>query len=1146
MQEQPSHPLRGLLLAQFAGAFNDNAWKMMVTFLAIHQVKNRVGGVGPDFEAASQTQTTIAFVVFTLPLILFSIPAGALADRWSKRSVIIALKAVEVALMLAATYSLYLEPSGGILCLVILGLMGAHSALFSPAKYGLLPEILPHDRLSSGNGLLEMWTFLAIITGTAIGGLLLDQAGPDRWTAGLFLSAMSCVGWIASWWVPRVPAARTEGGIGRTLQIAWHTIRAERVLWLSVLGLAFYWAIASLLGQNLIIYSKSVLRLSDSEAGLPLALFGFGVGAGSILAGRLSASKVEYGLIPLGAVGLAFLTLLLGLLTPRFEATLVLMIFLGISSGLIVVPLNALIQWRAPEDRRGGVIALSNIFLFAGILLGSLSADILSRAGCSPRDILVAAAMATACGTLWSLHLLPEAFLRLVLVFLTHTFYRLRVVGREHLPEKGGALLVPNHVSFVDGLFVLASIDRPVRFIVEAGYFYHPVLRPFVKALGAIPISASGGPRMILRALRNAGNYLDQGEVVCIFAEGQITRTGMLLPFRRGLERIVKGRNAEIIPVNLDRVWGSIFSRSQGRFLTKLPEHLPYPVTVSFGSPMPPGTPIFEVRRAVHELGEEAWIHRKADREPLHHSFVRAARRRPWRLALADGRRPPLSRLRALAGGITLARALRPHWEELDCVGILLPPTIEAGLVNLAAALSGKIAVNLNYTAGTAGIGSAARQARLRSAVTSRQFLEKVKVQLPDEIQPIWLEDLAASIGPGSRLMALLLALLAPLPVIEAECGVIWRPLLDDTATIIFSSGSTGEPKGVMLTHFNIDSNLDALAQVVRVDSDDRLLGILPLFHSFGYMSLWFALNNGMGIVFHPNPLDAASIGALVERYRVTLLLATPTFLQIYLRRCTPAQFGSLRLVLAGAEKLPERLAQRFEDTFGIRPLEGYGATECAPVIAASTLDFRAPGFYQPGSRRGSVGHPVPGVSVRIVDPASFKPLPAGDPGMILVRGPNLMKGYLGREDLTAAAFHDGWYVTGDIGWIDEDGFLRITDRLSRFSKIGGEMVPHGRVEDALQEASGEAAQVFAVTAVSDPLKGEKLAVLHTLDPARIPLILEQLGARGLPNLFIPRRDFFIRVEKLPVLGTGKLDLREIKRLATQAVQTGALSEPAS
>ncbi len=1141
MNGERRHPLRGLLIAQFLGVFNDNAWKIVIVLLGIRQVAAGPGASGPAFEAAAQTQATIAFAVFALPLMLVSLPAGVLADRLSKRSVILLMKAVEAVFMGAGATVLLLHPSGGAPALVVLGLMGAHSAVLSPAKYGILPEILPHARLSAGNGLFELCNFFAIIAGTSAGGLLLGLVGEATWLVGLLLTALAAVGFAAAWAVPRVPPARAEGGLASTVRGAWASVRADRVLGLAVLGSIFFWAIASLLGQDILVYAKAVLGLRDMVAGGPLAFVTLGTGLGAILAGTLSASKVEYGLLPLGALGLALFTLLLGALAPGPTGTLALLVLLGVAGGLLVVPLNALIQWRAPEDRRGAVIALSNAFVFGGVLAGSLCAEALSRAGLSARGILVAAALATAAGTLWALRLVPDAFLRLVLVLLTHTLYRLTVAGRPHVPEKGGALLVPNHVALNDGLLILASIDRPVHFLVEAASFHRPLLRPIMKSLGAIPISSSGGPRVVLRALRDAGRYLDEGELVCIFAEGQMTRIGSMLPFRRGLERIVKGRTTPIIPVHLDRVWGSIFSRAGGRYLTKIPERIPYPVTVSFGAPLPPGTPLHEVRRAVQDLGEAAWAHRKRDCRPLHYAFVRAVRRRPFRFAAADPTHPRVSRLKALAGAVALARALRRRWEGQESVGILLPPSVPAALVNFAAALSGRTSVNLNYTAGRAAMASAARQAGLQTVVTSRMFLERTKLELPPGVEPVWLEDLATAIGRGARLRALLLALFAPVRLLERACGAARRPTVDDVVTVIFSSGSTGDPKGVLLTHFNVDSNVEAVAQVTRVTPTDRILGILPLFHSFGYMAtLWLAANKGMSVVFHPNPLDAGAIGMLVHRYRVTLLIATPTFLQIYLRRCAPADFGSLRVVLTGAEKLPERLAQAFEDHFGIRPMEGYGTTECAPVIAASVSDFRAPGFYQVGARRGFVGQPVPGVTVRIVDPDTFEPLPPRTAGLLLVKGPNVMRGYLGRDDLTAQVMREGWYITGDVALVDEDGFLQITDRLSRFSKIGGEMVPHGRVEEALQEAAGADVQVFAVTALPDERKGESLAVLHTLSEAAIPGILEKVAAGGLPNLFIPRRDRFVRVDKLPVLGTGKLDLRAVKRIATERLAAPA------
>ncbi|HSB15259.1 MAG TPA: acyl-[ACP]--phospholipid O-acyltransferase [Bryobacteraceae bacterium] len=1125
--------MRGLLIAQFCGAFNDNAWKLMVALLAIRQATAHMAP-GPELETAAQTQTALTFIIFTLPLVLLSLVGGTLADRLSKRTVIIAIKIVEVLLMSAGTVALWLNPAGGVLPLIVLCGMGVHSALFSPSKYGILPELIPHERLASGNGLLELWTFAAILTGTAAGGFLLQSAGETAWLAPLTLALLSIVGLVAAFAVPRVPPARATGGVGSTIRGAWAAIQSERLLRLAIPGEIFFWTIASLFAQNVLVYAKAVLQLSDAMSGLPLTLLSVGIGLGAMLVGRLSQNRVEYGLIPLGATGVFIALSLLGALTPPLWGTFLVMGLLGISSAFIFVPLNAVIQWKSPPDRRGAVISFSNTCVFTGILLGSLAGGSLANAGLSTGSIFLATAGITIGGTLWALWLLPDAFLRLLLVILTNTVYRVRIVGQHHVPQSGGALLVPNHMSFVDGFLLMASVDRPIRFVVDAAYATHPPFKALMTAMKVIPISSAGGPRMILRALRSAGQALDDGEIVCIFPEGQITRTGTLLPFRRGFERIVKGRTVPVIPIHLDRVWGSIFSFTHGRFVSKWPERVPYPVTVSFGAPQPADTPAYELRRLVRELGEAAWYLRKVDQEALHRPVVRTWRRNPFSFAMADASRPHVSAFQALVGTIALARTLKPHWEGQEHVGLLLPPSVAGALVNIAASLAGKTSVNLNYTVGRAGLESAVTQASIKTVLTSHRFIEKAKIEIPQGTAILWIEDIAKTISGGRKVIAILFALFAPIRLVERACGQSRKRSMDDLATIIFSSGSTGEPKGVMLSHFSINSNVEGAAQIIHISKTDRALGILPFFHSFGYMLLWFYARHNTGVVFHPSPLDVGVIGDLCSRYRVSLLVVTPTFLQLYQRRCTPEQFSTLRVVLTGAEKLPLRLVQSFQERFGIAPVEGYGVTECAPVIAANCPDFRAAGYYQVASRRGTVGQPLPGVSVRIVDPDTFELLSPGKPGMLLVKGPNVMNGYLGRKDLTDKAMWDGWYVTGDIATLDEDGFLAITDRLSRFSKIGGEMVPHGFVEEALQQAAGADMQVFAVTGIPDEKKGERLAVLHTLDESRIPDILDKVAAQGLSNLFIPSPHQFVKVESLPVLGTGKIDLRGVKRIATE------------
>ncbi len=754
-----------------------------------------------------------------------------------------------------------------------------------------------------------------------------------------------------------------------------------------------------------------------------------------------------------------------------------------------------------------------------------------------PAGIFFWSAILTVGALAYVLWLLPDSLIRLVLWIAAHTIYRLDLKGQENIPARGGALLTPNHSSWVDAVLVIAATDRPIRFLMFRGVYDHPLIKPFAKILKIIPIASDQGPREMIHSLREASEALRNGEVVCIFPEGEITRIGQMLPFRRGFERIIKGIDVPIIPVNIDGIWGSIFSFSGGHFLWKWPRRIPYPVRLTFGKPFSSTSTATEVRQAVQELGVDAFQRRRRYMQPLSRSFMRAARRNPRHFAMADGRTPKLSFGDSLIKTVFLARRLRPLWKDQKMVGVLLPPSIPGALVNWAALLLGKVPINLNYTTSKESITSCASQCELKTVVTSRLFLEKANLEPPGEL--IYAEDLAENPRLTEKLAALLAAKLFPARLLELFLGVSRPPALDDTATIIFSSGSTGEPKGVVLSHFNLASNVEQIEQIFHLHDDDRILGILPFFHSFGFTgTLCLPPLTGIGVVFHVSPLDAQVIGALVSKYSVSMLLSTPTFLNSYARRCPPEAFGSLRIVMAGAEKLPERIAQSFEDHFGIRPLEGYGCTECSPVVAVNTYDFRAAYFRQTGAKRGTIGHPLPGVGVRIIDPESGETLPIDKPGLLLVKGPNIMVGYLNRPEKTAEVLKDGWYNTGDIATVDEDGFLRITDRLSRFSKIGGEMVPHIKVEEKLHELLEADGQVLAITSIPDEKKGERLIVLHTLPENVLRDCIERLSKSDLPALWKPKPDQFLHVEQLPYLGTGKLDLRKLRELALAGIPT--------
>jgi acyl-[acyl-carrier-protein]-phospholipid O-acyltransferase/long-chain-fatty-acid--[acyl-carrier-protein] ligase len=1016
-------------------------------------------------------------------------------------------------------------------------LISTEGALFGPSKYGLLPELLPEPRLSWGNGIIEFGTFLAGIGGTIAAGFLAQRYAGREAIAGFMLLACTLIGLVTSLGISHVPPANPArrfrmnpaGDLWDQLKV----IRADRVLGWAVLGNTYLFFLAVFLQTVLVIYGHDVLRIDDAHTTYLQASLAIGIGLGSVAAGYLSGGKIEYGLIPLGAVGMTVFGALLYIPGHTLATVGTHLALLGFFGGLFAVPLGALIQHRPRPEQKGGVIAAANLLSFIGIFLASGAYYLCSKGlHQTPAAMFLDGAILTLVTTAYSIYLLPDSLLRFVLWAATHSVYRIRVEGRENIPERGGALFVCNHMSFVDACLLIASTDRSIRFLMYKGIYDLWYVKPFARILRAIPISSELRPREMLQALRTASDAIRAGEVVCIFAEGQITRIGQMLPFRRGMERIMRGVDAPIVPVNLDDVWGSIFSFDRGRFLWKFPRTIPYPVTVSFGKPMPPTATPFEVRRAVQELQTEAYRHRKKHLRTLHRSLVRTAHRHPFRFAMGDKRRPRMKWGSALLSAIFLARRLRSTWAGQEMVGILLPPSVPGALVNFAATLSGKVPVNLNYTVSDEALASCAAQCRIETVITTKPLLDRIPLKVPG--RTVLLEEAAAGPSLGEKIVALLMWFL-PGWWLERALSRGKARRLDDLATIIFSSGSTGEPKGVMLTNYNIASNIEQMAQTFMFDRKDSLLGVLPFFHSFGFtVTLWLPAVLGIGAAYHPSPLDLSAISELVRDYRLTFLMATPTFLQAYMRRCSPEDFGSLEFVLVGAEKLPERLALAFEDRFGIKPLEGYGATECSPAVAVNTRDFRAPGFRQVGGKRGRIGHPLPGVSIRIVDPETHEPVPVGTPGLLIVRGPNVMLGYLGKPEKTAEVLQEGWYMTGDIATEDEDGFLTITDRLSRFSKIGGEMVPHIKIEEQLHHIAGVTEQKFVVTAVPDGKKGERLVVLHLLKEEELRVVLEKLPEAGLPNLWTPRPNQFFMVEELPHLGTGKLDLRRIRELALE------------
>jgi acyl-[acyl-carrier-protein]-phospholipid O-acyltransferase/long-chain-fatty-acid--[acyl-carrier-protein] ligase len=1160
-----------LLATQFLTAMNDNIFRWLVI------------GIGKDHAEQNVEQILMAGTVcFVAPYLVLSAPAGYLADRYSKRSVILGCKIAEIVIMALGVGAILLGglPSFWALALLFgtVALMGAQSALFSPARAGSIPETVSAANISKANGIFGLATVVAMVLGTAVGCWLADVTGEkgmgDWWLSGGVLIGMAILGTLTSLPIVTPPPADTSRTFPWDFPVqTWRDLRtlgSSLPLLRVALGIAFFYAVGGLAQLNIDQLAAEGGALGQESAKLPLLLALIaGVSVGSVLAGVWSGDHVELGILPIGAAGVAVSSLLL-FTVPHviFEAgpgmtgaaiwACTLLFFLGTSAGLFSVPLEAYLQHRSPRESRGSILSASNFLTFSGICLASLlfaalrtPRTVISPAVAvgdntvgvatlaplmTPQQIFLLAGALTVPVFIYIIWLIPQASIRFFVWLLSKTIYRISVYGRENLPREGGALLVCNHVSWVDGILLLLTSSRPIRMIAWASNFENPWLKRLAATFGMIPILPTR-PKTIVAAMRTARDALNNGELVCIFPEGGLTRSGQVQAFRPGMMKILEGTDAPVVPIYLDGLWGSIFSFEGGKFFWKWPKRLRYPVSIHFGPQVREAHDPHEVRQAVLALGSTAVQQRLKTMPVISCTFIRRCKQRKWVSKVSDSTGADLTGGQLLMRSLILRRLLRRHVlkDGEQYVGLLLPPSAAGFVGNAALALDRRIAVNLNYTVTSDVMNACIKLAGIKHVLTSRKFMDKMNFQLDAEV--VYLEDFKDKPTAADKAIGVLQSYTIPASALIQHLGLN-KVKADDVATVIFTSGSTGTPKGVMLTYANIGSNVEAIDQAVHLRRSDVLIGILPFFHSFGYtITLWGVAGLDIKGAYHFSPLDAKQVGKLCKQHKGTLLLSTPTFLRTYLRRCEKDELATLDVVVAGAEKLPQDLIESFDAKFGVRPVEGYGTTELSPLVSVNIPPTRSLGNFQVDRKEGSVGRPVPGVSAKTVHPETGEPLPAGEAGRLWITGPNVMKGYLHRDDLTKESIVDGWYNTGDIAYIDNEGFIFITGRESRFSKIGGEMVPHIQVEEVLSKLVGneEADQPhIAVTAVPDEKKGERLIVIHTKMTKTPDELRKGLTAAGLPNLFIPGADSFCEVEKLPILGTGKLDLKGIKTLALE------------
>ena len=1108
-----------------------------------------------------QTQiilTAIVNALILLPFVLLFSPAGFLADKYRKPKVMQISAAAAVGLTLLITLSYYLGWFHFSFGLTFL--LAVQSAFYSPAKYGYIKELTGKERLTAANAAVQAVTIVAILSGIFVFSVLFEQglAGVAYRSESQVLQAIAPLGWVLvvcsllefllTLKLQPTPAEAPDRrfewqdyGSGRYLRGNFGKLLDNRVIWLSIVGLSVFWGISQVVLAAFPAFAKESLALTNTVViqGL-MACSGIGIIVGSLLAGKASKHHIETGLVPLGALGIVAALFFL----PQISSNGLLVIdflLLGISGGLFIVPLNALIQFHARDSELGTVLAGNN-WVQNLVMLGFLGLTVLFAVkGIESAGLLHLLTLTALVGAVYTVYQLPQSLVRLVIARLFASTHRIEVLGFDNLPGQGGVLMLGNHISWLDWAMIQIACPRPVRFVMHRGIYQRWYLKWFLDLFGVIPIAGGNSKE----SLNRINGLLRAGEVVCLFPEGAISRNGQLGEFKRGYERVIDGVDGVILPFYLRGLWGSRFSRSSEKLQELRNTRLRSDVIVAFGKPLPLATPAHELKRRVFDLSIDTWEKHTRTLDPIPLAWMRTAKRRGGRLCLADALGgTALSGYKTLTGVIAFSRLIAQRSPEQN-IGLLLPTSSAGVIANMAALLCGKTLVNLNYTASLPALQSAVRKANIQTVYTSSRFIKKLEqrgVDLSDLLAGVrvyFLEDLNEEIGTFTRLTLLTASVLLPARLLFALFG---HPVgLEQPAAILFSSGSEGEPKGVVLSHRNIMGNIRQVSDVLDTRHEDVVMATLPLFHAFGLtVTGLLPMVEGIPAVCHPDPTDALTIAKAIAKYQATVFCGTSTFLRLFTlnRRIHRLMLDSLRVVVAGAEKLSPEVRDAFKLKFNKEIYEGYGTTETTPVASVNIPDRIDPEDWkvQQGSKPGSVGLPLPGGSFRIVDPGTLQTLPVNEDGLILFGGTQVMLGYLDDPAKTAEAIIelDGkrWYKTGDKGHLDEDGFLTIVDRYSRFAKIGGEMISLGAVEAAIGKLLPENAEVLA-TALPDGKKGEKVVLLFAGNIA-LDELKRLIDQSGLNPLMRPAE--LIPVEAIPKLGSGKNDFSQAKRLALETV----------
>jgi acyl-[acyl-carrier-protein]-phospholipid O-acyltransferase / long-chain-fatty-acid--[acyl-carrier-protein] ligase len=1112
-----------IFIVQFLGAFNDNLLKFALLFMAnfgIHKASPDEAGL----------LATLATGLFILPYFLLSSLAGQIADSWDKARLVRLIKLAELGIMALALWGFWITSVP--LLMACLFLMGVHSTIFGPVKYSILPQHLHQNEVMGGTGLIEAGTFIAILGGQLLAGII------PAWEAGLATVGIAAFGLIASFAVPSAPpvagSSPIDFNIFRGTSQILRAAKGERDVWLAIIGISWFFAVGAVIMSEFAPLVSGVLAARQEVATLFLLVFSVSIALGSLLVNRLLKGEVSARYVPASALALAGFLIYLWLATSGYDvqsqgadtniflasdgAWHIIAALAGIafSGGMFIVPLYAILQTKSAPEARSQVIAANNV-INAGLTVALVAITaLLLGTGMSVPGLIGVLGFSTLLVALTACWLLPETVIKSLFRATLRTLYRVEVVGGENMPKPGErAVIVVNHVSFLDGLLLASFLPGRPTFAINTGIANSWWVKPMLKIFDAFPVDPTN-PMSVKGMVR----AVKEGRTLVIFPEGRITVTGALMKVFDGPGMVADKADAPIIPVRIDGAQFSPFSRLRGKVrLRTFPKIkltiLPPQRFVVEGEMSARQRRAIAGRKLYDTMSSTIFATSNIERT-LFEALLDARRIHGGnKMVVEDVKREPMSYNKLIIGACALARPFRAATAPGDVVGVLLPNVNGVVVTFFALQLIGRVPGMLNFTAGLTNMRAACTAANIRTLITARAFVEQGKLGdvitglEADGVTMLYLEDVSAAISGFDKLRALVQS--------KFSRALHRREHIapDAPSVVLFTSGSEGLPKGVALSHKNLLANCHQLAARIDFNASDIVLNALPVFHSFGMTGgTLLPILNGIKTLLYPSPLHYRIVPALAYDSNATIMFGTDTFLSGYARMAHPYDFYSLRFIFAGAERVRDETRKAYADKFGLRIMEGYGATECAPVIAVNTpMHFRA----------GTVGRLLPGMEARL------DPVPGiAEGGKLSIRGPNIMVGYY-KADAPGVLQppEDGWHDSGDIVTFDDEGFITIRGRAKRFAKIGGEMV-------SLPAVEGYAAAAWpgfehAVVTRPDPKKGEQMVLFTTNKTAKFAELSAWGKANGIAELMIPRN---IRaLEALPVLGTGKIDYVTITQM---------------